>query len=95
MRCVYILVTLSSLVSLARFPDLCCARSPAAVAVAVIRDGARPQLQENPDEEGIMAVPSEFLDLMKTCWHQDPTIRPSFLVRACLNTHTRTAHSLN
>ncbi len=51
------------------------AHSPAAVAVAVVRDGARPTLSAS-------ARPREFVDLLQACWHQDPTARPSFFVRA-------------
>jgi len=50
--------------------------SPAAVAVAVIRDNVRPAL---PDDDQLN-VPIEFVDLIQTCWHQEPSIRPSFLV---------------
>ena len=52
-------------------------RSPAAVAVAVIRDNVRPPL---PDDDP--TIPPEFVDLVQSCWHHDPTIRPSFLVRS-------------
>jgi hypothetical protein len=48
--------------------------SPAAVAVAVVRDGARPTLPAS-------ARPREFVDLLRACWSQDPTARPSFFVR--------------
>jgi serine/threonine protein kinase len=48
--------------------------SPAAVAVAVIRNGLRPAIPQDVSEEA-----SEFVELMKTCWHEDPTIRPTFL----------------
>jgi hypothetical protein len=57
----------------ALFPMVC--RSPAAVAVAVIRDNARPALPDGDEA----ACPAEFIDLISTCWHHDPTIRPSFL----------------
>ncbi|AGD92983.1 putative serine/threonine-protein kinase/receptor [Megavirus lba] len=47
--------------------------SPAAIAVAVIRDNIRPtitsELLESP----------EYLDLIRNCWHSDPIIRPTFL----------------
>jgi hypothetical protein len=49
--------------------------SPAAVAVAVIRDDARPKL---PDEESLHVTP-EYDELMRSCWHIDPSIRPTFL----------------
>lgn len=49
--------------------------SPAAVAVAVIRDRARPPLPE--DEEN--SAPPEFIEIIAACWHQDPSVRPSFL----------------
>jgi hypothetical protein len=49
-------------------------RSPAAVAVAVIRDGIRPQM---PEEQGL--CPSEYEELITSCWHSDPVIRPTFL----------------
>jgi serine/threonine protein kinase len=48
--------------------------SPAAVAVAVIRNGLRPEVPKNVSEEA-----TEFVELMRTCWHDDPTIRPTFL----------------
>jgi class 3 adenylate cyclase len=48
--------------------------SPAAVAVAVIRDGIRPVM---PESDGTQ--PPEFEELVTSCWHQDPTIRPTFL----------------
>lgn len=48
--------------------------SPAAVAVAVIRDNIRPKM---PDIEG--QCPIEYEELITSCWHQDPTIRPTFL----------------
>jgi hypothetical protein len=48
--------------------------SPAAVAVAVIRDGIRPLMPDTPG-----TCPQEFEELINSCWHQDPTIRPTFL----------------
>nr|WNL49984.1 serine threonine protein kinase [Marseillevirus sp.] len=46
----------------------------AAVAVAVIRDKERPEIPENVGEfkEG-------YIDLMTTCWSQEPDSRPTFL----------------
>ncbi len=52
------------------------ALSLAAVAVAVLRDGMRPSLPEEIDED----PPTEYTELMITCWHEDPSLRPSFLV---------------
>jgi serine/threonine protein kinase len=49
--------------------------SPAAVAVAVIRDNLRPML---PETDVIETAP-EYVDLLTSCWHADPTIRPTFL----------------
>jgi hypothetical protein len=49
--------------------------SPAAVAVAVIRDGIRPAM---PVDAGL-THPAEFEELITSCWHSDPTIRPTFL----------------
>jgi hypothetical protein len=51
------------------------ARSPAAVAVAVIRDGIRPPL---PDEDE-NTCPADYQMLITSCWHSDPVIRPTFL----------------
>ncbi len=48
--------------------------SPAAVAVAVIRDNIRPKL---PDT--IADTEQEYVELMQSCWHEDPTVRPTFL----------------
>jgi hypothetical protein len=48
--------------------------SPAAVAVAVIRDGIRPHM---PD--GGSSCPPEYEELVTSCWHSDPVIRPTFL----------------
>jgi hypothetical protein len=45
------------------------------VAVAVIRDGLRPKITAADVSEET----HEFVELMKTCWHEDPTIRPTFL----------------
>jgi hypothetical protein len=44
------------------------------VAVAVIRDGLRPPLPETHDQ-----CPAEFEELITSCWHLDPTVRPTFL----------------
>jgi hypothetical protein len=52
-----------------------CTRSPAAVAVAVIRDDARPEVPE----DGSFVMTPEYDELMKSCWHSDPSIRPTFL----------------
>ncbi len=62
---------------LAADSSLCNYSSAAAVAVAVIRDNMRPPL---PDDDP--TIPAEFIELVRTCWHSDPTFRPSFLVRA-------------
>jgi hypothetical protein len=48
--------------------------SPSAVAVSVIRDNLRPAMPDN----AVGAWPVEFEELI-TCWHRDPTIRPTFL----------------
>ncbi len=59
--------------------------SPAAVAVAVIRDNLRPTI---PDEHG---APAEFEALMTSCWNVDPVIRPAFLeIMTRLSTGTPT-----
>ncbi|ELR20409.1 serine/threonine protein kinase, putative [Acanthamoeba castellanii str. Neff] len=52
--------------------------TPAAIAVAVIRDNARPPV---PGEQELTeaAVPAEYVELMRNAWHADPAIRPSFL----------------
>jgi hypothetical protein len=42
--------------------------------VAVIRDGIRPTL---PESDG--THPAEYEELLTSCWHHDPTIRPTFL----------------
>jgi hypothetical protein len=52
--------------------------SPAAVAVAVIRDGLRPRLPP-PEEQATASYSAEFEELITSCWHHDPTIRPTFL----------------
>lgn len=49
--------------------------SPAAVAVSVIRDDARPQIPE----DGLLRCTPDFDELMRNCWHKDPSIRPTFL----------------
>jgi serine/threonine protein kinase len=49
--------------------------SPAAVAVSVIRDNLRPAIPENTAS----LWPIEYEELITSCWHQDPTIRPTFL----------------
>ncbi len=45
--------------------------SPAAVAVAVLRDDLRPEVPE--------ATPESYASLMVNCWDKDPTVRPKFL----------------
>jgi len=45
--------------------------STAAVAVAVLRDGLRPEV---PDY-----APDDYVQLMSNCWDQDPQQRPAFL----------------
>jgi class 3 adenylate cyclase len=50
--------------------------SPAAVAVAVIRDGIRPTM---PAAGESLMYPTEYEELITSCWHTDPTIRPTFL----------------
>lgn len=42
--------------------------------MAVIRDNARPVIPA-----GAEAIVPEYDDLMRSCWHSDPMIRPSFL----------------
>ncbi|AGO82793.1 Serine/threonine protein kinase [Pandoravirus dulcis] len=49
--------------------------SPAAIAVAVIRDGARPLMPADPTA----AHPQAYVDLVHDCWHRDPTVRPTFM----------------
>jgi serine/threonine protein kinase len=51
--------------------------SPAAVAVSVIRDNLRPTMPES--ESSSVACPPEYEELITSCWHHDPTIRPTFL----------------
>jgi len=46
--------------------------TPAAVAVAVIRDDARPNMP-------IGEVDADYEKLITDCWHRDPTVRPTFL----------------
>jgi hypothetical protein len=46
--------------------------SPAAIAVAVIRDQLRPKMPSS-------VVSLDYEDLVRSCWHEDPTIRPTFL----------------
>jgi class 3 adenylate cyclase len=43
------------------------------VAVAVIRDNVRPAVQSSD------AMPADYNELMTSCWHADPSIRPTFL----------------
>nr|UDO47406.1 ser/thr kinase [Pandoravirus massiliensis] len=50
--------------------------TPAAVAVAVIRDDARPRI---PADLNVDAQPESYVDLIKECWHRDPTVRPTFI----------------
>ncbi len=47
--------------------------SPATVAISVIRDNVRPKL---PKEH---SAPTEFIELIESCWNRDPAIRPTFL----------------
>nr|WIL04199.1 serine/threonine-protein kinase/receptor [Cedratvirus lena] len=47
----------------------------AAIAVAVIRDGVRPDL----NKEETVFTPQDYLDLMTSSWSADPIIRPTFL----------------
>lgn len=47
--------------------------SPAAIAVAVIRDDGRPEIPEFPFFDG------EYRELMTSCWDKSPDVRPSFL----------------
>jgi serine/threonine protein kinase/ABC-type phosphate transport system substrate-binding protein len=56
--------------------------SPAAVAVAVIRDNLRPAMpsSEMADTLAMESASSpEYVELLTSCWHADPTIRPTFL----------------
>jgi hypothetical protein len=53
--------------------------SPAAIAVSVIRDNLRPPLPEEGEKEADGAS-HEYRELLTNCWHQDPTVRPTFLV---------------
>jgi class 3 adenylate cyclase len=50
--------------------------SPAAVAVAVLRDNARPTV---PEDAANTTQSTDYVDLMRNCWHHDPIIRPTFL----------------
>ncbi|WBR14733.1 Ser/thr kinase [Pandoravirus kuranda] len=50
--------------------------SPAAVAVAVIRDDARPRI---PSDLNADTQPQAYVDLIRECWHRDPTVRPTFI----------------
>jgi hypothetical protein len=49
-------------------------RSPAAIALSVIRNNLRPDMMDPVPPEA-----QDFVELMRTCWHEDPTIRPTFL----------------
>ncbi|AVL95162.1 putative serine/threonine protein kinase receptor [Moumouvirus australiensis] len=49
--------------------------SNAAIAVAVIRDNLRPLVTEEDKQKH----PAEFIELMTSCWHIDPIIRPTFI----------------
>ncbi|AQN68650.1 protein tyrosine kinase (PTK) family protein [Saudi moumouvirus] len=49
--------------------------SNAAIAVAVIRDNLRPIITEEDKQKH----PMEFIELMTSCWHIDPIIRPTFI----------------
>ncbi len=50
-------------------------KTPASVAVGVIRDHLRPPI---PAE--IHPSQMELIELIESCWHQDPVMRPAFLV---------------
>lgn len=73
-----VMTMLMMLMMMMMMPLVAC--SPAAVAVAVIRDGLRPEIH---DQASCTARAGEFaadyLSLIQTCWHSDPTIRPTFL----------------
>jgi hypothetical protein len=47
------------------------ANSPAAVAVAVLRDNLRPEVPSD--------APEDYVSLMRNAWDSDPTVRPKFL----------------
>jgi len=49
--------------------------SPAAVAVSVIRDNVRPPLPDEDDE----SLSRDYRELITSCWHSDPLMRPTFL----------------
>ena len=49
----------------------------AAVAVAVIRDNMRPALPLEEEEEE--PIPGDYDELMTSCWHSNPAVRPTFL----------------
>ncbi|SPN79254.1 5'-nucleotidase/apyrase [Brazilian cedratvirus IHUMI] len=50
---------------------------PAQVAVAVLRDNVRPNLDTNLRRE--YPEYTEYIDLMEECWSTDPALRPVFL----------------
>lgn len=54
--------------------------SPAAIAVSVIRDGLRPRFTDEDAGDQDYEARAEFRELITYCWHQDPTVRPTFLV---------------
>jgi hypothetical protein len=47
--------------------------TPAAIAVGVIRDSMRPDIELAEERH------ADYEQLMAECWHQDPTMRPPFL----------------
>ncbi|BBI30152.1 Ser/Thr protein kinase [Acanthamoeba castellanii medusavirus] len=51
--------------------------SSAAIAVAVIRDGMRPPLP--PIDSTTDILQAGYIGIISECWHQDPTVRPTFL----------------
>jgi class 3 adenylate cyclase len=56
--------------------------SPAAVAVAVLRDDLRPTVPADTSvalNSSAMTGATDYIDLMRNCWHRDPIIRPTFL----------------
>jgi serine/threonine protein kinase/ABC-type phosphate transport system substrate-binding protein len=83
--------------------------SPAAVAVGVMRDGLRPDFPEHMNravagdggaDEGddVRAptdrLPDDYIPLAKSCWSEDPMIRPSFLeIMTRLSTNDATGDS--
>jgi class 3 adenylate cyclase len=52
--------------------------SHSAIAVAVIRDNARPRYAQPAEvDNGLMST--DYEALMTSCWHIDPSVRPTFL----------------